>query len=107
MRAALPKVARKGYNYLQNVVRDWRYNTIRACIVREGTFCSSSIGPADWNTKLRGPAVNHLKAVWDELFLEEITHSLAAESRIKDNLDILQHDLEGMILVSRARLISH
>lgn len=107
MRAALPKVARKGYNYLQNVVRDWRFNTIRACIVREGTFCGRSIGLADWNTKLRGPAVHRLREVWDELFLEEITHSLAAESRIKDSLDILQHDLKGIDLLSHTLPASH
>jgi hypothetical protein len=102
VRVALPEVAQKGYDYLQNVVREWHFNTIKACIRREGTFCGKSTGPADWNTKLRRPAVRHLKTVWDELFSDEVTHSLAAESKIKGNLDILQTDLKGKILLSHA-----
>jgi hypothetical protein len=103
MRVALPEVAQKGRDFFSNVVSEWHHATIKACIRREGTFVGKSTGPVDWNTKLRQPPVRHLKTMWIELIEQEIIHSLAAESKIKGNLDVLRNDLKGTVLVSHTR----
>lgn len=97
MRLALPEIAQKAYDFLHDEVRGWFWSTIRAFIDRRGTYRSKAVGFVDWNSKLRRPAVRHMRPSWTELFLKEKEHMTAAESKFKENLDILHHDVKGMI----------
>ncbi|KAG9698657.1 hypothetical protein KCU95_g2420, partial [Aureobasidium melanogenum] len=97
MRVALAEVAQKGYDYLHNEVRGWFWSTIRAFIERQGTYSSKAVGFADWNSKFRRPAVRHMRPGWTELFVKEREHMTTAETKFKDNLDVLQHDLKEIM----------
>lgn len=97
MRIALPEIAQKAYNFLHDEVRGWFWSTIRAFIDRRGTYRSKAVGFVDWNSKLRRPAVRHMRPGWTELFLKEKEHMTTAESKCKENLDVLHHDVKGMV----------
>jgi hypothetical protein len=100
MRDNLDDVAQKGYEYLNDTVRKWFWNTIRAVISREGTYKSSKRGLIQWNEKFKQPTARHLAEEWRKLFLLEREHMTTAEKKIKGDLDALRSDLEGTMILS-------
>jgi len=95
MRGDVDKIAQKGYEYLHNIARRLRWNTIKAVVKREGTFKSSSDGLIQWNEKLKQPTTACLARKWVQLFLEERNHMAIMEKKLKGGLDTLHRRLAG------------
>jgi hypothetical protein len=100
MRKNLDQVAQKGYDYLQNIVRLWHWNTIKAVIRRRGDFDSSTHGIIQWNEKFKQPTISPLSSEWHHLFCEERKHMATTEKKIKGDLDALHCNLEGTTSLS-------
>lgn len=97
MRDKLGEVAQKGYDYLQNTVRSWHWMTIKAVVRRGGNFDSTKHGLIELNEKFKQPTVSPLRKKWNHLSSEERKHMATAEKKIKDDLDALHRNLEGMV----------
>jgi len=99
MRNNLDDAAQRGYEYLQNIVRGWYWNTIKAVIKRRGNFESRTHGLIEWNEKFKQPTILPLSTEWDRLFSKEREHMATTEKKIKDDLDALHCNLEGTFTV--------